>query len=101
MDIPDDLRVIHQPTRLRILALVCRHRDVGFADVRDHLGLTDGNLGSHTVRLEEAGFLESRRSLGRTGVMVRYRPTSEGDAAMERYRAWLVETLGPPTSAPR
>ncbi len=101
MDLPDDLRIIHQSTRLRVLTLVCRFRDVGFADVRDHLALTDGNLGSHAGRLEEAGLIEARRSLGRTGILVRYRPTEKGDADMERYRVWLADALGPPTSAPR
>lgn len=89
MGLPEGLHVLHQPTRLRIMALVCRYRDVGFADVRDHLALTDGNLGSHARRLEDEGLLEVRRGLGRTGITVRYRPSAEGDRRMARYLAWL------------
>lgn len=85
--------MLHQPTRLRIMAVVCRFRDVGFADVRDHLGLTDGNMGSHATRLEAEGLVEARRALGRTGIVVRYRATAEGDRRMAAYRRWLAAVL--------
>ena len=93
MELAEDLRILHQPTRLRIMAVICRFRDVGFADVRDHLGLTDGNMGSHASHLERAGLIEARRSLGRTGIVVRYRPTKEGDRRVDKYREWVEAAL--------
>ncbi len=52
--------VIHQPTRLRIMAaLVARAEGdkVEFSFLRDLIGLTDGNLSAHLQRLEEAGYV--------------------------------------------
>ena len=84
-----DLKLLHQPARLRLMALLWRHRDVAFAPARDALGLTDGNLASHAARLQEAGWLEARRVLERDGFVLRYRITEAGAAAFRAYVAWL------------
>lgn len=91
MDLPEELRLIHQPVRLRIMGLLYKHRDVGFTRARDTLGLTDGNLASHANRLAEAGFLEPRDALTRGGFEKRYRITQEGARA---FRAYLAELQG-------
>ena len=52
--------LIHQPLRLRLMAaLVALQPDaqMGFTALRDLLGLTDGNLGAHLRKLEEAGYI--------------------------------------------
>lgn len=52
--------LIHQPTRLRIMAALVGMDDGDKADftfLRDLLGLTDGNLSVHLQRLEEAGYV--------------------------------------------
>lgn len=86
MDLPEPLLIIHQPTRLRMMGLLHRDRDIGFAATRDALGLTDGNLASHAKRLEEAGYLEARRVLhGREGFELRYRITPAGSRAFGEY----------------
>lgn len=53
-------QLIHQPVRLRImsaLATVGPETQVEFTYLRDLLKLTDGNLGSHLRRLEDAGYV--------------------------------------------
>ncbi len=53
--------LIHQPVRLRIMAaLVAMDSDaqVEFTYLRDLLDLTDGNLGAHLRRLEDAGYVK-------------------------------------------
>ena len=52
--------LIHQPLRLRLMAiLVALQPDaqIGFTALRDLLELTDGNLGAHLRKLEEAGYI--------------------------------------------
>ena len=52
--------IIHQPVRLRIMATLAALRtdeSVEFTFLRGMLGLTDGNLGAHLRRLEEAGYV--------------------------------------------
>lgn len=88
------LEPIHQPVRLQLMALLFRERDVGFAQARDLLGVTDGNLGSHAKVLEGLGYLESRRVLVRGGFQFRYQVTEAGSAAFQAYLAALNAFLG-------
>jgi DNA-binding MarR family transcriptional regulator len=51
---------IHQPVRLRIMAVLVTlapDDEVDFAYLRDLLQVTDGNLGAHLHKLEEAGYI--------------------------------------------
>jgi DNA-binding MarR family transcriptional regulator len=88
-DLPRDLEVVHQPGRLRIMTMVYRERDVGFAAMRNALGMTAGNLAAHLQRLEQAAFIEQRQVFSRQGVASRIRLTAAGAAAFQRYLALL------------
>ena len=55
-------RVIHERVRLGIVSLLAVHGTLLFTDIRDLLGITDGNLITHTRRLEDAGYLLSSKS---------------------------------------
>jgi len=51
---------IHQPVRLRIMAVLVTLKptdEVDFTYLRDLLEVTDGNLGAHLRKLEEAGYI--------------------------------------------
>jgi DNA-binding MarR family transcriptional regulator len=85
--------VIHQAVRLRLMTLLSRNRAASFVWVRDTLGLTDGNLGSHTARLVAAGYAQSSRVLTRSGFQVWLRITPEGDRAYQAYLATLRSYL--------
>ena len=85
--------VIHQATRLRIMAALFRNREASFTALRDGLGLTDGNLGSHAAALEKAGYVESRRALAGLSFEVRYRITAAGSAAFVAYTHELKALL--------
>jgi DNA-binding MarR family transcriptional regulator len=93
MDLPDRLAVLHQPVRLRLMALLYRRRDVAFTAARAALGLTDGNLATHARRLEEAGYLEARRVLSGGRFEVRHRITAAGSQAFADYLAELRRFL--------
>lgn len=86
--------VIHQAVRLRVMALLNRNRTAPFVWVRDTLGLTDGNLGSHVARLAEAGYVVSARALTRTGFQVWLRMTPKGEGAYRSYLSALRSYLG-------
>jgi DNA-binding MarR family transcriptional regulator len=52
--------IIHQPVRLRIMAALVTleaSSEVDFTYLRDLLEVTDGNLGAHLRKLEEAGYI--------------------------------------------
>jgi DNA-binding MarR family transcriptional regulator len=51
---------IHQPVRLRIMSALVSlapNDEVDFTYLRDLLEVTDGNLGAHLRKLEEAGYI--------------------------------------------
>jgi DNA-binding MarR family transcriptional regulator len=51
---------IHQPVRLRIMAALVALEpgvEVDFSYLRGLLDVTDGNLGAHLRKLEEAGYI--------------------------------------------
>ena len=57
-------RIIHQPTRLKLMAsLVALSRDevFDFPSLARFHQLTDGNLGAHLEKLENAGYIEIRK----------------------------------------
>lgn len=80
--------IIHQPTRLRIMAALVG-LDEGdkaeFTFLRDLLDLSDGNLSTHLQRLEEVGYVKVEKGfVGRrpkTWVWV----TPQGRAAFAAY----------------
>jgi DNA-binding MarR family transcriptional regulator len=88
----DDL--IHAKLRLGIMALLASVENAEFAYLRDELRTTDGNLGAHLRKLEDAGFVAAtKRFEGRTPVS-RYRLTASGHQAFETYLDQLARVLG-------
>ena len=55
-------RLIHERVRLGIVSSLAVNGSLTFTDLRDLLGITDGNLSTHAKRLEEAGYLVCTKS---------------------------------------
>ncbi len=89
--------IIHQPVRLRIMAALTALSDgtqMDFVALRDLLKVTDGNLGAHLRKLEDAGYVSIEKRFvarkPRTYVSV----TPEGRRAFEEHVKALKEILG-------
>ncbi|HEX2981066.1 MAG TPA: transcriptional regulator [Anaerolineaceae bacterium] len=57
---PELNEIIHQPVRLRIMATLVTldaENEVDFSYLRDLLAVTDGNMGAHLRKLEDAGYI--------------------------------------------
>ena len=57
--------IIHQPVRLRIMAALMSlaiDKRVDFSYLKELLATTDGNLGAHLLKLEEAGYIEIEKT---------------------------------------
>ncbi|MHC4159714.1 MAG: winged helix-turn-helix domain-containing protein [Planctomycetota bacterium] len=57
--------IIHQPVRLRIMASLVAldtGEQVDFVYLRKILNLTDGNLGAHLTKLENAGYVKVEKT---------------------------------------
>lgn len=55
-------RVIHEPNRLQICAVLTPRPSVEFAELRDELGLADASLSKHLKALETAGYVALRKA---------------------------------------
>ena len=57
--------IIHQTVRLRIMAALATLEptdEVDFTYLRDLLEVTDGNLGAHLRKLEDAGYIATNKT---------------------------------------
>ena len=78
--------VIHERGRLAIVTLLAsRPRPWAFAELRDELGLSDGNLITHLRTLEAAGFARSTKESGPGRPHTLYSLTPAGQSAFRRY----------------
>jgi DNA-binding HxlR family transcriptional regulator len=76
---------IHQRVRLGIVSALAGGGPTSFNDLKNVLGLTDGNLAVHARKLEEAGYVEvSKGFVGRVP-RTDYVLTAAGRRALEAY----------------
>lgn len=57
--------IIHQQVRLQIMASLValdKGEELDFVYLRKLLNLTDGNLGAHLAKLEEAGYVKVKKT---------------------------------------
>jgi DNA-binding MarR family transcriptional regulator len=55
-------RVIHEKGRLGIMSMLAAAPELAFTELRDSLGMTDGNLTTHIRTLQEAGYVAVAKS---------------------------------------
>jgi DNA-binding MarR family transcriptional regulator len=76
--------VVHQRTRLGILAVLAEATEADFTYVRKVLDLTDGNLGRHLEILEGAGLITVSKGYHGRRPRTRAAITAEGRRALRR-----------------
>lgn len=89
--------LIHQPVRLRImsaLAALDPDAQVDFTYLKKLLDLTDGNLGTHLQKLEEAGYLIQEKAFVDRKPRTYIRIAPAGRSAFEAHVAALKAILG-------
>jgi DNA-binding transcriptional ArsR family regulator len=79
-------RLIHEPARLMIVAILHAVESADFLYLQRETGLTKGNLSSHLSKLEEAGYVEIEKTYQGKLPLTICRLTGKGRAAFEVYR---------------
>jgi DNA-binding transcriptional ArsR family regulator len=87
-------RVIHEPARLRIVALLMGAREADFLWLLNQSGLTKGNLSSHLAKLEEAGYVAIEKSFRGKIPLTLIRLTPPGRRAFQAYKRAMTGLLG-------
>jgi DNA-binding MarR family transcriptional regulator len=76
--------VIHVKGRLSIISVLAAVESLSFTELRDVLGLTDGNLAAHLRALDDAGYVKMvKRGDGKP--LTHISLTGKGRAAFTRY----------------
>ncbi|HXS98430.1 MAG TPA: transcriptional regulator [Candidatus Limnocylindrales bacterium] len=77
--------LVYDKLRLGILASLAVNDSLGFTQLRDLLGATDGNLSVHARKLEEAGLIACEKGFEGRKPKSTYQLTSAGRKTLDRY----------------
>lgn len=77
--------VIHERTRLAIVSALAVNTRLKFADLKQLLDTTDGNLSVHARKLEDAGYITCTKSFEDRRPKTEYALTAAGKRALQRY----------------
>jgi DNA-binding MarR family transcriptional regulator len=92
--VSDELdRLIHERIRLGIVSALAANDSLSFADLRDILGTTDGNLSVHARKLEDAGYVRVSKGFEARKPRTEYSLTAKGRRALEGYLAQMEQIL--------
>ena len=91
--IADIDRLVHEPARLMILAILYVVESADFLFLMRQTGLTWGNLSSHLSKLEEAGYVEIEKEFVGKKPHTMLHLTDEGRRAFREYRHSMKQML--------
>lgn len=86
-------RVIHEPGRLMLMALLSAVESSDFLYLQHETEMNKGTLSSHLSKLEEAGYVEISKTYRGKVPQTLLRLTKPGRKAFEQYRRKLREAL--------
>ena len=86
-------RVLHEPARLLLAALLYPVEGADFLFLLRESGLTKGNLSSHLAKLEEAGYVVVTKGYEGRVPHTDYRMTDDGRQAFRSYRDKMRRAL--------
>ncbi len=89
-------RLIHEPARLMILMILQGSGEADFLYMQRECGLTQGNLSSHLLKLEEAGYVKIEKKFKGKRPFTLCHLTPTGEAALSGYSRRLIKALQAP-----
>jgi DNA-binding MarR family transcriptional regulator len=78
-------RVIHEKGRLTIMSALAAAPELSFTELRDTLGMTDGNLNTHIRTLQQEGFIAVAKSYQNNRPLTSCSLTTAGRKAFAEY----------------
>jgi DNA-binding transcriptional ArsR family regulator len=78
-------RLIYERVRLGIMSALAMNDELTFNELKALFNASDGNLGAHARKLEEAGYVECTKSFEARRPKTIYRITGIGRKALLRY----------------
>ncbi len=93
-DFPELDKLLHNRVRLAVMVLLAEHGEMSHTELREALGVTDGNLATHIAKLEAEGLVEVEKGFSGRRPRTVYRITQRGRERLLRYAKALKEILG-------
>lgn len=90
--VPEIDSTVHEPARLRVLALLAAVASADFMYILARTGLSRGNLSVQMRRLEEAGLVDADREIDGRRPRTTYSLSAVGRERLRRY-AGVMQTL--------
>jgi len=87
-------RVIHEKGRLALMSLLAASPQLAFTEMRDTLGMTDGNITAHLRTLHQAGYVSVTKSFHDGRPLTTYALTPLGRKAFSGYIDLLEQIVG-------
>lgn len=78
-------RVIHEKGRLAIMSMLAAAPELSFTELRDALGMTDGNLTTHIRALQQEGYISVAKSYQNRRPLTTCALTAAGRKAFAEY----------------
>jgi len=86
-------RLIHEPARFQVMALLYVIDSADFTFIMNQLGLTWGNLSAHITKLEDGGYLAVEKGFKGKRPQTMLKLTKEGRKAFQAYRQSMRRML--------
>lgn len=85
--------VVHGPARLGILTVLQVNGTADFMTLKRRLNLTDGLLGSHLMKLEQASYIASDKKIVGRRPKTTYSITRAGRSALASYLGAMQQVI--------
>ena len=86
-------RLIHEPSRLMVVAVLSQVKEADFQYLAQTTGLTKGNLSVHLSKLEEAGYIAIEKTFRGKFPLTICRLTATGRSVLGSYRKVMRAAL--------
>jgi len=86
-------RVIHEKGRLAIMSMLAASPSLSFTELRDALGMTDGNITAHARTLQEAGYVAVTKAFQSGRPLTTFTLTEAGRNAFATYVRLLEQIV--------
>lgn len=78
-------KVIHQPIRTRIMAILVSQGECDYSSLKRQLELTDGHMSTHMKELLSSGYVEMEKAFVENKPKTTYSVTKEGKKKFAEY----------------
>jgi len=78
-------KVFESRIRLGLMSILMVNEEINFNDLKQMLGVTDGNLATHLVNLEENGFIKVHKGFVGRKTNTTYSITKQGEKAFHEH----------------